>query len=65
LIWLKTQFYEFSWGGGIVFPPAFLFNYSSEVLAVFTYRINRNDVGIIIKRAVAITPRMLTSILKK
>jgi hypothetical protein len=32
-------------------------------LAVFTYRINRKAVGMIINRAVAINPRILTSIM--
>ena len=36
--------------------------YDVCVLAVFTYKINKNDVGIKINRATAIRPRMLTSI---
>ena len=37
-------------------------NYDSW-LAVFTYNINKNDVGIIINKAVAINPRIFTSIM--
>jgi hypothetical protein len=37
--------------------------YSALLLAVFTYRIKRKDVGIIIKSAVAIKPKMFTSIM--
>jgi hypothetical protein len=38
------------------------FNYSAvSVAAVFTYRIKRNDVGIRINNAVAVNPKMLTS----
>jgi hypothetical protein len=36
-------------------------NYVS-VLAVFTYKINKKDVGIKINKATAIRPRILTSI---
>lgn len=32
-------------------------------LAVFTYNINKNDVGMIINKAVAINPRIFTSIM--
>jgi hypothetical protein len=35
--------------------------YSDAALAVFTYRIKRKDVGIIINKAVAIKPRIFTS----
>jgi hypothetical protein len=38
------------------------FNYSAvSVAAVLTYRIKRNDVGIRINNAVAVNPKMLTS----
>lgn len=37
-------------------------SYEVSWLAVFTYKIRRNDVGIIINNAVAISPRILTSI---
>jgi hypothetical protein len=36
--------------------------YASALLAVFTYRMRRNEVGIIINKAVAISPKILTSI---
>ena len=39
----------------------FLF-YAPWLEAVFTYKIRRNDVGIIINSAVAIRPKILTSI---
>jgi len=38
-------------------------SYSASALAVFTYKINRKDVGIMINKAVAIRPRILVSIL--
>jgi hypothetical protein len=37
--------------------------YSAALLSVFTNKIKRKEVGIIIKSAVAIKPKMLTSIL--
>jgi len=38
------------------------FNYSAvSVAAVLTYKIKRNDVGIRINNAVAVNPKMLTS----
>ena len=43
--------------------PRVLLYYASWLEAVLTYKIRRNDVGIIIKSAVAIRPRILTSIL--
>jgi hypothetical protein len=35
------------------------------VAAVLTYKINKKDVGMIMKSAVAISPRILTSMIKK
>jgi len=38
------------------------FYYADSFEAVFTYKIRRNDVGIIINNAVAVNPKILTSI---
>ena len=37
--------------------------YSSAVAAVFTYKIKRKEVGIKINKAVAVNPKMFTSII--
>lgn len=37
------------------------FNYAASFEAVFTYKIKRNEVGIIINKAVAVKPKILTS----
>ena len=42
--------------------PGYAKTYEVSWLAVFTYKIRRNDVGIMINNAVAIRPRILTSI---
>jgi len=40
-------------------------SYADWFDAVFTYKINKNDVGIIINKAVAVSPKMLTSMIVK
>ena len=50
---IKNSTYNFSY---------YAINYDSW-LGVLTYNINKNDVGIIINKAVAINPRILTSIM--
>ncbi len=37
-------------------------DYADSFEAVFTYKIRRNDVGIMINNAVAVNPKILTSI---
>lgn len=37
-------------------------DYADSFEAVFTYKISRNDVGIMINNAVAVNPKILTSI---
>lgn len=39
-------------------------NYADSFEAVFTYKIKRNEVGMIMNKAVAVKPRMLTSMKK-
>jgi hypothetical protein len=38
--------------------------YADSFEAVFTYKIRRNDVGIMMNKAVAVNPKILTSIKK-
>jgi len=38
-------------------------SYADSFDAVFTYKINKNDVGIIINKAVAVNPKMFTSMM--
>lgn len=45
--------------------PLGAFSYYSCVAAVLTYRISKKEVGIIINKAVAINPRIFTSIMLK
>lgn len=48
----KTKFWSFS---NTIF-------YADSFEAVFTYKIRRNEVGIIMNKAVAVKPKILTSI---